>query len=330
MVILSRFLLLKLQFRALSTIGNRDKTYAENDMSILLSRIAILRYPGALTSAVHGMEEILSFAGTLDARRPLKVAMVEEVAPGFDVYILPPAGEDMDPTLRPDIPKRLGQEHARGALICSVCAGLIWLAQAGIPGSRPVTTHWGMEARMRQDHPEVMTDVDQILIEHSDLITAGGMMAWVDLSMALIERLVGRDAMIETSRRFVVDVGRVDQRRYRSFTPNLSHQDAAIRKAQLVIERDYAARLSVESLARHAGLAARTFIRRFTSVTGLTPMAYVQAVRVEKAKDFLIHSTKQIQQIAFETGYGDHSAFGRRFHQSTGMTPKDFRSKFSA
>ncbi|MTI02808.1 GlxA family transcriptional regulator [Roseibium sp. RKSG952] len=294
------------------------------------SRIAIVRYRGALTSAVHGIEEMLSFAGGLERYRSLRVTITDTVVPGYDAYILPPAGQEVDVSAQPDIPKFLKQEHTRGALVCSVCVGLVWLAEAGVIGNRPVTTHWGLEALMAERYPDAATDVDQILIEHSDLATAGGMMAWVDLSMALIERFVGRDAMIETSRRFVVDVGRMDQRRYRSFTPDLSHQDAAIRKAQLAIESGYASRLSVDDLAQQAGLAERTFIRRFTSATGMTPMTYVQAIRIEKAKDQLIHSTKQIQQIAFDTGYADHSAFGRKFHQATGMTPKDFRRKFSA
>ncbi len=312
-----------------SAIGINDKNYAGNDKVSRTKHIAVISYPGALTSAVHGIKEMLELAGTLKRDRSLCVELTGAVEPGYDAYILPPAGQEIDVIAQPDIPMSLRREHARGALLCSVCAGLIWLAEANVLGNRPVTTHWGLETQMKEHYPSVATDVDQILIEHTDLITAGGMMAWVDLSLALIERLIGRDVMIETSRYFVVDVARIDQRRYRSFTPNLSHQDTAVRKAQLHIESDYADHLSVDDLAKHAGLAARTFIRRFTSVTRLTPMAYVNAVRIEKAKELLIHSTKQIQQIAFEIGYSDHSAFGRKFHEATGITPRDFRLKFS-
>ena len=324
------FLATKLIFPRHFATGTNVNNYAGSDKVNQAKRIAIIRYPGALTSAVHGIKEMLELAGNLKRDPALKVEITESVEPGYDAYILPPAGQEIDVKAQPDLPISLRREHARGALLCSVCVGLIWLAEANVLGNRPVTTHWGLENRMREHYPDVTTDVDQILIEHSDLITSGGMMAWVDLSLALIERLIGRDVMIETSRYFVVDIVRVDQRRYRSFTPNLSHQDAAVRRAQLHVESDYAGHLSVNDLAKHSGLAARTFNRRFTSMTGLTPMAYVNAVRIEKAKDLLIHSAKQIQQIAFETGYSDHSAFGRKFHEATGMTPRDFRLKFSA
>ena len=324
------FLATKLIFPRHFAIGTNVNNYAGSDKVNQAKRIAIIRYPGALTSAVHGIKEMLELAGNLKRDSALKAEITESVEPGYDVYILPPAGEEIDVKAQPDLPISLRREHARGALLCSVCVGLIWLAEANVLGNRPATTHWGLENRMRKHYPDVTIDVDQILIEHSDLITSGGMMAWVDLSLALIERLIGRDVMIETSRYFVVDIVRVDQRRYRSFTPNLSHQDAAVRRAQLHVESDYAGHLSVNDLAKHSGLAARTFNRRFTSMTGLTPMAYVNAVRIEKAKDLLIHSAKRIQQIAFETGYSDHSAFGRKFHEATGMTPRDFRLKFSA
>ena len=324
------FLATKLIFPRHFAIGTNVNNYAGSDKVNQAKRIAIIRYPGALTSAVHGIKEMLELAGNLKRDSALKAEITESVEPGYDAYILPPAGQEIDVKAQPDLPISLRREHARGALLCSVCVGLIWLAEANVLGNRPVTTHWGLECRMREHYPDVTIDVDQILIEHSDLITSGGMMAWVDLSLALIERLIGRDVMIETSRYFVVDIVRVDQRRYRSFTPNLSHQDAAVRRAQLHVESDYAGHLSVNDMAKHSGLAARTFNRRFTSMTGLTPMAYVNAIRIEKAKDLLIHSAKRIQQIAFETGYSDHSAFGRKFHEATGMTPRDFRLKFSA
>ncbi|WP_165798803.1 GlxA family transcriptional regulator [Shimia abyssi] len=182
---------------------------------------------------------------------------------------------------------------------------------------------------MAKHYPMVATDVNQILIEHADLITAGGMMAWVDLCLALIDRFIGRDAVIETAHRFVVDVGQRDQRRYRRFTPNLTHGDPGVRKAQLAIERDFDGKYSIRDLATVAGMSERTFIRRFSSITGLPPMAYVQAVRIEKSKDMLIHSNQIVQNIAFAAGYSDHSSFGRKFIQETGLTPTEFRNRFA-
>ena len=295
----------------------------------LRAHIAVLNYRGALASAAHGAEEMLGFAASLRPNSDNSVVVLDVFKPGFDAYVLPPAVDHVDVGVYPELPKLLARAHSEGALMCSVCAGLTWLVEADVIGGRPVTTHLDLEGHMREHYPEVVLEVSQILIEHADLITAGGMMAWTDMCLALIERFWGRDALVETSRRFVVDLGRRDQRLYRRFRPNLSHQDSAIRKAQLVVEQRSASQLSIAELAEIAGLSPRTFVRRFMATTGLPPLAYVRSIRIEKAKDMLIHSNKPIQRLAFDVGYTDHSAFGRKFAAETGMSPREFRNRFS-
>lgn len=291
-------------------------------------RIAIIQYPGALKSAVFGMEEILRFAGAFSKERPLEVTICEEAFLGFDAYVLPPAAEPLDVAGGASLIQRLKEAHEKGALLCSVCAGLIWIAETGVIGNRHITTHWALDAHIKESYPDLLPDVNQILVEHADLITAGGMMAWVDLCLSLIERLIGRDALIETSRHFVIELNRPDQSRFRSFRPDLTHQDAAIRKVQLAIESHFAHHQTLQDMAEIAGLSERTFARRFAKVTKTSPSKYVQLVRIEKAKDMLIHSTRGVQEIAFDVGYADLSSFGRKFFQVTTMTPKEFRNTY--
>lgn len=291
-------------------------------------RIAILKYDEALPSAVFGMQEMLASAAEQSTSRKLTADILESPRSGYDAYVLPPSNGTFETAHRADLIRFIQSEHQRGALICSVCAGLVWLAEARILGTRPVTTHWGLTSYFQNQYPDVVFDTDHILIEHADLMTAGGMMAWIDLTMALIERFMGRDLMIEMSRRFVVEPGRADQRRYKSFSPDLSHKDKGIRSAQLYVEAHFSDRLTVAQLAEVAGLSQRTFMRRFSSITGHAPLAYVQIVRMEKAKDRLIHADASVQTIAFEVGYSDLSAFSRKFQHHTGMTPTVFRKRF--
>ncbi|WP_165798804.1 hypothetical protein [Shimia abyssi] len=87
-------------------------------------RLAVLRYDNALQSAVFGIEEMLSFAGSLSNERQMSVSIIDEMACGYDVYVLPPATKEIEVDVGCDLPERLKQEHTRGALLCSVCAGL--------------------------------------------------------------------------------------------------------------------------------------------------------------------------------------------------------------
>ncbi|MEZ5716040.1 MAG: helix-turn-helix transcriptional regulator [Paracoccaceae bacterium] len=77
-----------------------------------------------------------------------------------------------------------------------------------------------------------------------------------------------------------------------------------------------------------AGLSDRSLHRRFRAATGLTPNAYVQALRVEKARGRLERTRDPVAQIAHAVGYSDLPAFTRLFRASTGLTSSEYRSRF--
>jgi len=295
--------------------------------------IGIVAYPGAMRSAVLGLDDLLGHAGKVGRkqRRGALVPLIVDADPGparFGALVLPPSLQPVETATAPWIAPWIGRQHAAGAVICSACAGLVWLVEAGLPGARPVTTHWGLEPLFRKTHPELILDIDRLLIEHTDIITAGGVMAWVDLGLALIDRFLGHDVALATARHFIVDASRRDQRRYKRFTPDLRHGDTVIVKSQHAMEAHHADRLTVPRLAAIAGLAPRTFLRRFQAATGLTPTTYLQELRVEKARDRLLHTARSVTEIGYDVGYSDPTAFARVFIRLTGMTPSAFRKAF--
>lgn len=288
--------------------------------------IAIVDYPGALPSAVYGIEDMLSF-GPQGERWDLH-RLSDHAEVDFAAIILPPSkravGFDEAPWLIP----WLRHQTAQGALVCSACAGLSWVAAAGLDRGRRVTTHWGLEQRFRDHFPELNLDTAPLLIEHSDLITAGGMMAWIDLSLVIIERLAGQDSALDVARNFIVSPNRRDQRRFRRFLPELRHGDAEILRAQHYIDSALQEPLKIADLADIAGLAPRSFLRRFTRATGLKPTEYLQALRVDRARDLLLQTRDSTEQIGFAVGYTDSSAFQKIFKRLAGQSPAEFRRAF--
>ena len=79
---------------------------------------------------------------------------------------------------------------------------------------------------------------------------------------------------------------------------------------------------------RESGLPKRSFDRRFRAATGYSPLAYVQTLRIEEAKQLLETSTVAVEQIGREVGYEDAASFRRLFRRLTGMAPGDYRRKF--
>jgi AraC-like DNA-binding protein len=159
-------------------------------------------------------------------------------------------------------------------------------------------------------------------------MTAGGILAWTDLGLTLVERLLGPGTMLATARFLLVDPPRQAQGVYKAFIPNFEHGDAAVLRVQHLLHAASHTAHSVPDLAAHAGLADRTFLRRFVRATGARPTEYLQQVRVMKARDALELSNDNVDRIAWRVGYTDPSAFRRLFQRITGVSPQAYRERF--
>src|SRR3546814_14280717 len=81
-------------------------------------------------------------------------------------------------------------------------------------------------------------------------------------------------------------------------------------------------------MSRRAGLAERTFKRRFTAAVGMSPIAYVQRLRIEDAKRRLERTEAAVDEIAWQVGSEEPAFFRRLFKRVTGMTPGAYRRRF--
>jgi AraC-like DNA-binding protein len=84
--------------------------------------------------------------------------------------------------------------------------------------------------------------------------------------------------------------------------------------------------ISLDALAREAGLSKFHLLRLFKAVHGTTPSGYATAQRMERAKAMLKNSPLTAAAIAEAVGYESDSAFLRAFRRHTGTTPAAFRA----
>lgn len=204
------------------------------------------------------------------------------------------------------------------------------IAATGLLSGRPATTHWLFAERFRERFPDIRLEIDKIVIEDGDIITAGGLMAWTDLGLRIVDRLLGPSVMIETGKFLLIDPSGREQRHYSSFAPRLTHGDEPILKVQHWLQARAGRATSVTDMAGHAGLEERTFLRRFKAATGMKPIEYVQHLRVGKARELLEFTRRSVDQIAWSVGYEDAAAFRRVFHRILGLSPGEYRSRFSS
>lgn len=300
-------------------------------------QIAILVYPGVQMSAVLGLDDLFLIANRSSHRQgggqltvtQVTPQMIQNPATGrFAAVILPPSLERARGGDEEAVHDWLRGQHRAGAVMCSVCAGAFWLGHSGLLKGRPVTTHWALEEEFRTAFPDSQLNAEHLLVDDHDIVTAGGLMAWLDMGLFLVKRWLGPQVVSETARQLLVDPSGREQRNYRSFRPSLTHGDAAILALQHWLEGNVDGEITVQSMARRTGLAGRTFLRRFKAATGFTPNAYLQNLRIEKARGLLERTRIPVGEIGWRVGYLDPSAFSRVFRATTGLTAGDYRNRF--
>lgn len=91
------------------------------------------------------------------------------------------------------------------------------------------------------------------------------------------------------------------------------------------LNRHYAEKISLESLAGKAGMSQRNMIRLFEIATGTTPVNYLLHLRVYQAAAMLRTTAHSVSEIAEKCGFNDSNYFSRQFHRLTCKTPSAFR-----
>jgi transcriptional regulator GlxA family with amidase domain len=305
----------------------------------MIPRIGILHYPGAQAAAVLGLRDLLETAVRLhamsgvEAGLEVRVLAMESRAPRLTtpltVVVLPPSLNTAAPVRDAHLAGWLRRQHARGTILCSICVGAFLLAETGLLDGRPATTHWALEAEFAARFPRVQVDADRLIIDDDDVITAGGLMAWVDLGLLFVHRFLGPTTMLATARQLLVDPGGREQRFYRVFAPVFTHGDDAILKAQRWLAAKSGEKVDVPRMAAVAHLGERTFLRRFQSATGMRPTEYLQHLRVGKARELLERSNDSVEAIGARVGYDDPSAFRKTFQRLLGLAPSEYRQRFT-
>lgn len=324
--------------------------------------IAILVFPETSASVVYGMYDLFMSAGrdwgvVVNGRpgpqllEPLLVAaQAGALRVGNDVPLTPHAtladcprvdivcvpevnltpGEPLVDRFQAQI-AWLKQQHAVGATLATACSGAMLLAEAGLLDGHDATTHWAWCDVLRREHPAVKVREQRALVvsgEGQRLVMAGGGTTWLDLALYLIARSVGIEAAMQVARLNLIDWHAVGQQPFACLARSRQVDDAVIARCQTWIAEHYPEPNPVAAMLRLSGLAERSFKRRFQHATGMSPLEYVHALRIEEAKQILEASEQPIEAVAQEVGYEDAGFFSRLFRRKVNLTPAQYRKRF--
>ena len=211
----------------------------------------------------------------------------------------------------------------------SVCSGAFVLAAAGLLDGRRATTHWESCDELRRMRPQVELEPDAIYVADPPFYTSAGVTAGFDLCLSFVEADCGADIARAVARNLVLFMRRPGGQT--QYSAALNVQAAAtprIRKLVAQVTADPTGDLGVPQLAERAGMSERTFSRVFHKETGLTPAAFVEIARVDRAKALLETSNWPLARIAEKSGINSLDALHRAFQKRVGVTPGDYRARF--
>lgn len=215
--------------------------------------------------------------------------------------------------------------------VVSVCTGAFLLAEAGLLDGLRVTTHWHFCDLLQARHPGLQVDPDSIFVRQGRIWTSAGVTAGMDLALALVEEDLGREIALTVARRLVLFLQRPGGQS--QFSAQLAGQMAErepLRELQAWIAEHPQADLSVEALARRAGMSPRHFARVFAREVGVTPARFVEEIRVEAARRRLEEAGDGLDAVAAATGFGTAETLRRAFLRVLGVGPAAYRSRFQS
>lgn len=219
-------------------------------------------------------------------------------------------------------------QYSSGTTICSICTGSFLLAETGLLNGRRATTNWQFEKKFRFRYPEVQLRIGMMLTEEDNIICSGAVSAMMQLVLRIIKREGSISLASAWAKAMLVDPNNESQAPYRSHPLPGEHKDMEISKAEHYMRTHLAESISIDQVAELVCISSRHFKRRFKNATGVSPLSYLQKLRIQTAKEQLENSLDSIEEITRRVGYENSSTFRRLFKRHTSLSPREYRDRF--
>ncbi|MCA2209630.1 GlxA family transcriptional regulator [Nocardia rosealba] len=251
----------------------------------------------------------------------------------IDTIVVPGAVEtderrQVRAVVEPVVVEAVSMMAAGARRVASVCVGAHVLAAAGLLDGKRATTHWSTAHQLAAEHPAVRVDADPIYIRDDNVWTGAGLTACLDLTLALVADDFGEELALRVARQLVMFLKRPSGQSQFSVSLEPVSTTRRIDELRHYIAGNIARPLTVTELAEQAHVSERQLTRIFRTELGMTPAAYIEAARVEVARQRLETSDETLQRIAATCGFNTVDTLARAFRRRLDTTPAEYRNRF--
>jgi transcriptional regulator GlxA family with amidase domain len=321
-------------------------------------KIDILIYDGCLGSEVFAFADTLNMAMALDAAGQLVksptfevrlvstdgrarrlaggIASIPAAKSGSCDLLVIPGMEFADREALVAHALAMSDEHQiirrhwqTGKALAAICVGSFIVAASGIASDRHIATGWPVAPLLHMIDPSIDIEYDALVVSDGALSTTGALTATYELALRIVASSLGEEIATRLRRLLLLEPNRAGQAAFARMSPHPGAEPTSVHKAKAYLRANISAPFSLVALSAAAGTSVRSLQRNFKRQTGITPLAFHQHLRIDRAKHLLEISRSPIGQIAVDVGFIEETAFRALFRRMTGFTPREFRRRFA-
>lgn len=272
--------------------------------------------------AVRAMDDVQS----CDACRVERLCSPEQlttthtvVVPGWsDVRQAPPAA----------LVGAVRDAHEAGARIVATHTGTFVLAAAGLLEGRRATTHWAHVDTLAVQYPRVRVDLDAPYVDEGDILTSAGQAASLDLFLHVVRLDHGAAVAKALAHHLVMPPRDAVEKAHPPAPSEPVGEDRILADVLSWVTQRLDSQVTVDDMAQQANVSRRTLTRHFRASTGMAPLQWLLAQRVQLAQRLLETTRLSVEQIAAQTGMGTAATLRRHFGRTVGVPPDSYRRWF--
>lgn len=240
---------------------------------------------------------------------------------GIPDVLLVCGGVNVQNATTPSVVRILRLLDKQGIWLGAICTGSYALAKAGLLDGYRCTIHWENMASLCEEFPNISFLQELFVIDNNRCTCAGGI-APLDLMLTFISARFGKKLVAEISDQFMVERARDGKdKQHIPVAARVGSSHKALVEVSALMESNIEEPLSLDELARLAGLSQRHLQRMFRQALSMTPMNYYLNLRLKRARTLLLQTEMSIMSITVACGFQSSCHFSKSYRGLFGYSP---------
>ncbi|QEL57858.1 GlxA family transcriptional regulator [Chromobacterium paludis] len=256
----------------------------------------------------------------------LAVDLPLSYAPKLD-YLMILADEIGNEFALEELSKGIANANTDKMTMAGIGCGSYWLARAGLLAGQRATIHWREIARLTEEFPDVIVTSNLYESEGRCQSCAGGA-ATFDFMLDLVGKQHGHEFIAQLSELFSMERIRPGSERQRiPLATRIGGSQPKLTEAVSLMEANIEEPLSTDDIAYYVGVSRRQLERLFKQYLGTVPSKYYLELRLNRARQLLLQTSKSIVQIGLACGFSSGPHFSSTYRNHFNITPREERAQ---